>query len=93
MELHLALRRLLLLTILQLYHLPPLLPPAEQVTLLTCSLDASPIYQLLCCTNVLFKVLYCKIRNEFLYLFFVYYLCKKYHKPITVQYYIADRVS
>ena len=26
-------------------------------------------------------------------LFFMYYLCKKYYKPITVQYSLADRVS
>ena len=26
-------------------------------------------------------------------LFFMYYLCEKYYKPITVQYYIADCVS
>ena len=26
-------------------------------------------------------------------LFLVYYLCEKYYKPITVQYYIADCVS
>ena len=25
--------------------------------------------------------------------FFMYYLCEKYYKPITVQYYIADYVS
>ena len=26
-------------------------------------------------------------------LFFMYYLCEKYYKPIMVQYYIADCVS
>ena len=26
-------------------------------------------------------------------LFFMYYLCEKYYKPITVQYYVADCVS
>ena len=37
---------------------------------------------------------YCKIKNVlFLYLFFMYYLCEKYCKPITVQYYIANCVS
>ena len=29
----------------------------------------------------------------FLCLFFMYYLCEKYYKPITVQYFIADSVS
>ena len=29
----------------------------------------------------------------FLCLFFMYYLCERYHKPITVHYYIADDVS
>ena len=26
-------------------------------------------------------------------LFFMYYLCEKYYKPITVQYFIADSVG
>ena len=29
----------------------------------------------------------------FVCLFFMYYLCEKCYKPITVQYYIADCVS
>ena len=37
-------------------------------------------------TTVLFKVLYCKINNVFFIfcvsLFFMYYLCEKYYKPI-----------
>ena len=46
------------------------------------------------CTTVLFKVLYCKNKNVyFLCLFFMYYLCEKYYKLITVQYYVADCVS
>ena len=46
---------LLLLTILRLYHLPPPLPyPVGNFSSLsTC---ASPVYQLLYCTTVLFKV-------------------------------------
>ena len=46
-------------------------------------------------TTVLFRVLYCKIKNVFfIFLFvFMYYLCKKYYKPITVWYYIASCVS
>ena len=37
---------------------------------------------------------YCTVRLKmFIFcLFFMYYLCKKYYKPITVQYYIADCV-
>ena len=48
---------------------------------------------------VLFKVLYYKIKNVFFIfcvcLFFMYYLCETYDKPITVQYYlyVADFVS
>ena len=56
----------------------------------------APVCQLLYCSTVLFKVLYCKIKNVFFIfcvcLFFMYYLCEKYYKPITVQYYIADWV-
>ena len=48
-------------------------------------------------TTVLFKVLYYKVKNVFFifcfYLFFMYCLCEKYYKPITVQYYIAYCVS
>ena len=45
-------------------------------------------------TTVLFKVLYYKIKNVFIIfcLFFMYYLCEKYCKPITVQYHIANCV-
>ena len=50
---------------------------------------------MLFCTIVLFKVLYSKIKNVFFIfcLFFMYYLCEKYYKPIRVQYFIADCVS
>ena len=57
----------------------------------------APVCQLLYSTTVLFKVLYCKIKNVFFIScvssFFMYYLCEKYYKPITVQYYIANCVS
>ena len=47
--------------------------------------------------NILFKVLYCKIKNVFFIfcvcLSFMYYLCEKYYKLVTVQYCIADYVS
>ncbi|CAI9155259.1 unnamed protein product [Rangifer tarandus platyrhynchus] len=52
--------------------------------------ECSPLCQLLYSTTVLFKVLYCKMKKC---LFFMYYLCGKYYKPITVQYYIADCVN
>ena len=48
-----------------------------------------------CCTAIIFKVLYCKVKNV-LFLcvcLFMYYLCENYYKPITVQYYIPDCVS
>ena len=47
------------------------------------------VSQLLCyCT------LYYKIKNVFFtfVLVFMYYLCEKYYKPITVQYYVADYI-
>ena len=48
-------------------------------------------------TTVLFKVPYCKSKNVFFIfcvcLLFMYYLCEKYYKPITLQYYIAYYVS
>ena len=73
-----------------------LLSLLQSVTLLACSLDASPYMPavvLYYC--VLFKVLYCKIKNVyFLCLFiFMYYLCEKYYKPIVVQYCIPACVS
>ena len=50
--------------------------------------------QLLYWTTVFFKVLYRNIKNVLFFVFvFMYYLCEKYYKPITVQYYIADCVS
>ena len=57
--------------------------------------ERAPVCQLLYCTTVLFKVLQCKIKNVFFIfcVFLMYYLCEKYYKPITVQYYIADCVS
>ena len=80
--------------ILQLYHLPPPLPPpvSNSSCLFTqCQpLDAS------CCTVLLYFSRDCTVRLKmfhFLCLFFMYYLCEKYYKPITAQYYIADCVS
>ena len=45
---------------------------------------------------VLYFSRYCTVRLNmfyFLCLFFMYYLCERCYKPITVQYYIADCVS
>ena len=64
-KLQLALR-LMLLTILQLCHLPP--PPhPRSVTLLACSLDASPYVPTVILYYCTFKVQYCKIKKCFLY--------------------------
>jgi len=45
-----------------------------------------------CCTAVLFKVLYFKVKSTFCLLVF-YVLSEKYYKLIKVQYYIAGCVS
>ena len=65
---------------------PSALPPPtssllQSVTPLVCS-----VCQLLYCTTVLFKVLACKLKNVQFFVFFMYYLFKKYYKPITVWY-------
>ena len=79
---------LLLLTLLQLYHLPPL-SLLQLVILLACSLVADPVCQMLPCTMVVFKVVYYEIKTFIFYLF----LCEKYYKPVTVPCYIANYVS
>ena len=44
--------------------------------------------------TVLFKVLYCEIKNVFIFVFsFMYYLYKRYYKPIIVHFYIANCVT
>ena len=71
-------------------------PRSSQQLFLPVHSMPAPVCQLLYCTTVLFKVLYCEIKSVFLYflcLLFIYYLCEKYYKPITVQYYIANCVS
>ena len=55
----------------------------------------APGCQLLCSTTVLFKGLYCKIKNG-VFIFCVCFsciICEKYYKPITAQYYLASCVS
>ena len=58
---------------------------------------AAPVHQLMYCTTVLLKTLYCKTKNAFfsfsVYLLLCDYLFIKYYKPIIVQYYIADCIS
>ena len=44
-------------------------------------------------TPLLFKVLDYKILNVSFSVFLMHYLCEKYYKPITVQYYVASCVS
>ena len=78
---HLALH-LLSLTILHLYCLSPASPPPVSDS--PC-LFTRCICRLLYYPTVLFKVLYCKMKNVFIFcLFFMYYLCERYYKPITV---------
>ena len=68
---------LLLLMILQRYYLPlPLTPPVD--SFLPVHSMPAPVCQLLYCTTVLFKVLYCMILNILFFMFFMYYLCEKY---------------
>ena len=75
--------QLLWLNILQLYHLPPLLPPpvSNSPFLFTRCQNL----WLSCCTGLLSKVLYSKIKNVFLILeFAMYYLYKTYCKLAAV---------
>ena len=66
------------------------------VTLPACSLDASRCMYASCCPVLQSFSKDCTVRLEMFYLcvcFFMYYLCDKYYKHITVQYYIANFVS
>ena len=57
-------------------------------------MSEAPICQLLYCTIIFFKILYHKIKNRYSFCFsFIYHLCEKCYKPITVEYNIADYVS
>ena len=84
-----------LLMTLQLYHLPAPLPPpvGNSSCLLT---RCQPLYDS-CCAVLLYFSRSCIVRIKMFSLFFVCFLCiicvKKYNKPITVQYYIANYVS
>ena len=77
---------LLWLKILQLYHVPPPLPPP--VSKSPFLFTRCQTLWVSCCTGLLSKVLYCKIKNVFfIFEFVMYYLCKTYYKLMTVQYY------
>ena len=67
---------LLLLTVLQLCHLPPALPPPVG-NFLPVHLIPAPVCQLLYCTAVLFKILDCKIKNVYFLFFCVCVICVK----------------
>ena len=85
---------LLLLMILQLHHLPPLLPPPDSNSSFL-STRCQPLYASSCTVLLYFSRYYPVRFKRFPYyvcLFFMYYLCEKYYKPITVQYCIADYV-
>ena len=80
---------LLLLTVLQLYHLsPPLPPPVSNSSGLFTWCQALYANH---CTIVHFFSRYCKIENDFL--IFLYYLCERNYKLIMIQHYIANCVS
>ena len=56
--------------------------------------QCAPVCQLLYGTTLLFKVLYCKVKNVFfIFCFVTYYLCEKHYKPVIVQDYTTNRVS
>ena len=68
----------------------------QSVTLLCLFTWCQPLYASCCtvCTTVLFKVLYFTFKMfNFCVCFFMYYLCEKYYKSITLQYYVANCVS
>ena len=86
---------LLLLAILQLYHLPPSLPfPVSNTSCLFTR--CLPLYAS-CFTVLLHFSRYCTVRLKIFPLcvvwFYMYYLCEKYYKPITAQDYVTYHVS
>ena len=73
-----------LLMILQLYHLPPPLHPTVSKLFLTVHLMSAPVGQLSYST-VLYGYQTVKLKMfYFLCLFFMYYMCEKYYKPIII---------
>ena len=83
---------LLLLTTLQLCHLPPLLPPPS-VTPRACSLDAGPSVLAVVLHYHTFKGSVLEDQKCFIFVFLMYYLCENYCKLIIIQYYIANCMS
>ena len=57
------------------------------------STQCQPVCQPLGCTTVLFKPLYCKIKDAFCVFCSLHIICVKSYKSTTVQYYIASCVS
>ena len=72
---------------LQLYHLTPPFP--SPLSNFSCLFTWCQSLYASCCTVRLYFSRYCKIKNV---LFFMYYLCEKHYKPITVQHYTTDCV-
>ena len=72
-------------------------PPPPPVSNSSCLFTQfQPVCQLLFCATVLLKVLHCDIKNVYFLcvsLLFMYYMCEKYYRPITIQNYIANCVS
>ena len=74
---------------------PHLLSSLQSVTLPACSLNASPRLPAVALYYCAFQGMYYKIKNTlfFLHFIFMYYLCEKYYKPTTVQYFITNHVN
>ena len=71
--------------VLQLYHLPPPLPPP--VSSSSCLFTQfQPLYAS-CCTVLLYISKYCEMKNIFFifHVFLMYYQCEKDYKPIVLQ--------
>ena len=85
----------LLLMILQLYHLPPPLPPLVNNS--SCLFTWWEPLCASCCTVLIHFSGYCTVGLKMLFyfvcLFVMYFLCEKYDKPTTEQWYIANYAS
>ena len=73
---------------------PSPLPPPLRVTLLACTLNASPWMPAVVLNYCTFQGTAHKMENAFFhfcsYLLFMYYFYEKYFKPTRVQYYTTD---
>ena len=89
-KLQLALH-LLLVIILQFYNLAPPLPSSLSNS--SCLFTHCGLLCDIYCTVPLWSSRYCTIwlKMSYFYLFVMYYLCKKYYKPFTVQYWGGER--